>query len=490
MTLTRPAYTARVENVDAGWSDSVTAGETFDPNAGLWLADGLKMAWRFSGPPPAQLEPEVVSFALLADGIANLPDFIEGDRIAVTLERPTLSTPIPYMEFAGRITDLKLTTDAEHDRLLLIVTAVDPTSELTHNVNIPIPADANIVWGAHVTAIINYTIAGVYSDESRWLNTAVMTGSSGALEFVARACNAGLNPIDGYPVQRYAAGPITDPDFTYEAFVVDPVWNYYLAQWLPALSGELPVLFEYAWSPADGDQVSVVATADPLDPDSGSVTVLDACYMPDLADWRKDRTASPNQIIVTGKDTVTGEDATPVTAHSTAAIERYGAITRTIDSMAAPNQMVALAARYLALMPSNAADSWLFDSTTLLTEQMDDATLDAYAPLFWTVREPVPGVMGRLCVLAGVDPDVDPSGGYLVAHLAGVTFEAADGKLAITPELVPAALPTVVGGADDSPTFDEFGASVFGAAKFHDPGGSGDYIDPDLTFDKAKFTSL
>lgn len=499
MTLTRPAYAATVANLDNVWSESVTAGDSYDPDAGVWLADGLELSWRFAGPPPAQLEPEVAKFAILADTIENLPTFQEGDRVTVTLERPTAGTPIPYMEFAGRVTDLDLVTDAAQDRVLLEVTAVDPTSELTHDVTSAV--GVTLVSGVVIDAIRRYSIGGVYAAPAGgpyWPNQYAVTtaNAEAAGSLIAKALAGGLDSSLVFPVLRYVADSITDPAYDHQNPLDGgaPVWDYYAAEWDPRVVGTLPALFTYAFSAADADRVDATPAATTPDPDS-AITVLDACHMPDGADWRKDRTAAPNQVIVNGLNAADGSAAAPATRSNASAIARYGAITRTVETLApaswaGESTMSVQGARYLAHMPSASALAWLFQSTELLTEVMDDATLDAYAPLFWTVREPVPGVMGTLMVLAGVDPAVDPTDGYLLAHLAGATFEAKDGHLHITPDLVPAALPALTDGQSASPTYDAFGASAFGGAKYHDQGGTADYIAPGLTYEKAKFTSL
>lgn len=505
MTLTRPAYQVTVENLDNAFTQTVTAGDSFDPADGVWLADGLELTWNFEDTPPALLEPETATFAILADGIANLPTFEQGDRVTVSMVRPTAGTPITYMDFAGRITDRKLTTDAKSGRLLLELTATDPTSEST---NYPVDnglPNSTIVYSGWADLV------GRPVNSRRWLYSASTPfplppiddrfglavfhgGVSTVGEALPKTLYAGLNDTYGFPVHRYVAkaAGITAPGWRYQDPVSGdtPVWAFYMAQWLPQLVGSLPALFEYAYTAGQTDKVTAAPTTDPLDPDASSLTVLDACYLPDGANWVSDRSDAPNQITITGVDTVTGDVTAPVTRRSASAQARYGVITRTFDTWAIPANLDALAARYLALCPKASADAWQFGDTSIDTHLMDDATLDAYAPLFWTQREPTPGVMGRLLVLANVDPDIDPTGGYLLAHLAGATFTAEDGQLFITPQLVPALMPAITAGMTPGPSYDDFGASAFGDARYHDPGGTTDFIDHGISYEKAKLTTL
>jgi hypothetical protein len=515
MTLTRPAYRAIIGNLDNVWSDTVTAGDTYNPADGVWLADGLKMEWRFSEAPPAQLEPEVVQFAILAEGIDQLPRFDLGDRVSVVLERPTLTDPITYMDFAGRVTDLDLVTDAKGGRVLLAVTAADPTSELSHDVDTTGGSLQNdpvyFSWGGQ--NIWRYAIAAYYLEivgstggpfpEAlwRWWDSPTVSppkGTIGAAEYVSKVLPPTLlapSGFDSMAVQRYVVDELTGPEW----YLMVPsgelvtIWKYFLAQWRPQpTSGTLPTLFAYAWDPADADRVTLdrIDVDLPADP---AVIPLDACYMPDGAKWVKDRTAAPNQVQVTGTRWIDAQnivEASPGVAKDGSAIERFGAITRTVDTFTAHTSVQALAEKYLGIAPTNAPDSWLFNETTILTETMDDATLDTYAPLFWTVREPVPGVMGMPVLVYGVDPDIDPTNGYMFAHLAGVTFEASDGKLTIKPELTPANAPSLGDLDSATPSYDDFGASAFGAAAYHDQGGSADYIDPTITNDDAKLAAL
>lgn len=503
MTLERPAYTVTVTNLDNPWTQTVTAGEVIGAEAGVWLDDALSIGWRFSGPPPAQLEPEIASFSILVDGIANLPAFEQGDRVTVSLQRPTDTDPITFMDFAGRISDRKLRTTARTGRLLLALTATDPTSD---GANLPF---ANPLGGGRLEQVYRdvytqQTDFGVYyydpaphdplaPVDPRFGNTAIIFGTASFSEFIPKMLAAGLDDTYGFPVQRYVSDAITAADW-YEKLPFSgetPVWDYYLAQWLPQLAGALPALFVYAFSTADADRVTANPIADPLDvAPTGALIVVDAAYLPDGADWDSDRTDAPNQISLTGLNPVNGEVSNPVTKRSASAQARYGVIVRTIDTWASSADLSALATRYLALCPSASAEAWQFLSASIDTAKMDDATLDAYASQFWTPREPTPGVMGKPAVLANVDPDVDPTGGYLIAHLAGARFIAEDGHLVIVPELLPAALPAVTAGTTQGPTYDQFKASAFTNATYHDQGGSTDYVDHGLTFEKSKFTTL
>ena len=98
--------------------------------------------------------------------------------------------------------------------------------------------------------------------------------------------------------------------------------------------------------------------------------------------------------------------------------------------------------------------------------------------------------MGKPVVVFGVASVVDPTDGFLFAHLAGAVFEASGGVLTITPELVPAKAPDMSLVVGASPTYDEFRASAFANATYHDQGGTTDYIDPNLTYDRAKLATL
>jgi hypothetical protein len=514
MTLTRPAYEITVENLDNPWTMTVTQGVAPGDSDVVWLADGLELGWAFDGPPPAQLEPEVAQFVILAKGIANLPTFTEGDRVRILLQRPTLADPITYMDFTGRITDADLTTAAVKGRVLLEVTAVDPTSELSHEADYTggtIEMDPTyFAWGGNIWG---QDFAAYYLEEVvpanppidpakyRWWDAPTVAPPKQAMntaEFITRILPPTLMAPSGegsMAVQRYVVDELTGPEwqlFTPSGGISSP-WRYFLAQWRPEPDGgTLPTLFEYVWDPADADRVTIerIPVDLPADP---AVIPLDARYVPDEAEWTKDRTTAPNRINVTGTRYIDAQnvvEASPGVATDQAALERYGAITRTVETFTRHTSLSALAAKYLSMMPANAADAWMLEDTTIKTHLMDDDTLDAYAPLFWTPREPVPGIMGKPVLLYGVDSDVDPTGGYLFAHLAGVTFKVEGGKLAIIPELVPALAPPLGGLTSDSPTYDEFGASAFGAAKYKDPGGGGDYMDPTLTYDRAKLTAL
>lgn len=486
MSLTRPAYAVTITNEDTDWTETVTAGDTYDPNAGVWLADGLELSWRFVDQLPSQLEPETAKFAILADSIDDLPAFDTGDRISVVLERPTLSTPISYMEFAGRVTDTTLGLDAKSGRLLLSVIAVDPTSEL----NFKMLLQGNTLMNVEA---VPFRIADIYAmaeaaEEFRWLVPKVewdMTEPMDVADFVERSCNAGLNDTDGYPVLRYA--PVNTISWTETNYHPDTaVWTFFLARWLHTLSGTVPALLEYAWDATDADQVTTTPVDDP-DP-TGALLVLDACHIPDLPELIKDRTVAPNIVLVRGVTADGHDEATPAYAIDYGAYYRFGAITREVQTQN-NNDLPGLASRYLALSPSSSADAWQFPTATVMTHVMDDTTLDTYAPMFWTQREPTPGVMGRPVALVGIPAEIDPTGGFLLAHLYGATFKAEGGKLAIDLELVPTPLPTT-GSATPSPTYDDFGASAFGNATYHDQGGTTDYVDQDLTNEKAKLTSL
>lgn len=504
MTLTRPAYEVTVENLDTAWSTTVAAGDTFDPNAGAWVADDLELSWRFEETPPAQLEPETAKFAILADGIANLPSFALGDRVRIELVRPTLADPIPYMTFAGRVTDSGLETEAKSGRLMLKLTAVDPTSEVANTRYYAFDDDANTAHGfandletvfvravqgmARADAYVSPTIVFDQMCYPTWVPDTTYA------EAVRQLLAGGLGD-DGFPVQRYAVDPLgggwgwNAPAWFLPAKELD--WNFYMATWDPALSGAVQALFTWAWSASDADQVTSTPAATPPDPD-GPVIVLDSCFLPDNAEWFRDRSAAPNVIGVTGWNTTTSpsEMVGPRFAISADSVERYGRLERpTIETGRDRSERRDLAARYLELVAPNAGDVWQFDSLPVLTHVMDDAELDAMAPLFWTEREPVPGTMGRRVVVRNVDDDVDPTGGLLITHLAGATFRCQNGRLEITPDLVPAPMPGQL-GVTAGPTYDAFDASAFGAATYQDQGGATDYIAGAITFDRAKFTSL
>lgn len=506
MTLERPAYTVTVTNLDTAWTQTVTAGDVVGPAAGIYLTDALSLTWRFTDAPPAQLEPESARFSIVVDGIANLPSFQEGDRVTVSLQRPTDADPITYMDFAGRITDRDLITTAKTGRLLLTLTAVDPTSELTHEVDNGAP-DTVKTYVPWLDAILRYEVGRgyiydpgvIFQDANFNRVNCVASGTDKAIDLITKTLAGGLYQYVGgiySPVQRYVE-PDLSPGLDYFSYQYygEPApdsWGYYLARWLPALDGTLQTFFVYQFSAADADRVTVAPTTDPIDP-AGAVIALDAAYMADGARWISDRTAAPNRVELTGLDTTTGDGTAAATRTDTLALQRFGAITRKVETTVTPGERGGQAALYLALCPTSSAESWQLSSTPIYTDLMDDETLDAYAPLFWTPRsstdEPLQD-MGRPAVVVNVDADVDATGGYLLAHLAGVNFTAQAGDLVITPELVPARLPTVEFVTSDSPTFDAFGASSFGNATYHDAGGSTDYIDQDLTYEKAKFTSL
>lgn len=500
MTLTRPAYEVTVENLDNPWTSTVEAGETADPDAGVWLADGLEMGWAFESQIlPCQLEPETVTFAILADGIANLPTFAVGDRVAIDLVRPTDTDPIPYMRFAGRVTDADLVTVAKTDRVMLKLTATDPTAELAQfrDPN----EDATFGTGSPIYFSHAFTVTRI-AHARVWVHPLPAQFTYEGFQYTAlnepliesteKLLNAGLDPDDGFPVQRYVKDTIAWDYFPFDYLppITSP-WSYYLAQWQPALSGALPALFEYVADATDADMVTTqfVATGIP-DPD-GAVLLVDAEVLADAPTWGRNRTVAPNTVGVIGRSEEDPYDEMVAEyAIDQAAVDRFGVIGREpIKAHVRQGEAQEFADRYLDLYPVNSPDKWQLQTAEILTHTMDDATLDAYAPMFWTEREPTPGLMGRRVVLHNVDPDVDPTGGFSIYHIAGASFSCSGGKLTITPELVPAILPGTL-GATAGPTFDGFDASAFTGATYKDQGGSTDYIDPALTFDRAKFTSL
>lgn len=512
MSLTRPAFEVTVENLDNPWTSTIAAGATPDPLDGAWLADGFELQWAFEKLPlPSQLEPETAKFGILADGMANLPRFELGDRVLIDLVRPTLTDPIRYMRFGGRITDSNLVTDAVTGRVLLSLIATDPTAEiaqLDYDTPTEFPFDSSVAVesafrSAHKArsgALVVYSTNPPQFDDL----AQVVYGKDDvtAYDAISRLLAAGLNetPGEGFPIQRYAtvadmigAGwfylynpPTGYPlmtDYTYP-------WAFYLCPWNRDLTAPLPALFEYEFSATDPDQVTTDRNATDPDPD-GSVILLDAEHLLNRPSWKRDRSMAPNIVSVIGHQTLDPfDDAAPVIATDSLAQERFGPIARppiladTTEAGAA-----ILAERYLELMPANSADAWQLRDPSIPTHLMDDATLDDYAPLFWTERAPTIETMGRLIALYDVEDDVDPSGGISFYDLAGATFSCSGGKLTITPDLVPAPGPATA-GYSAGPTYDAFGASAFGNATYHDQGGSTDYLDPTLTYDRAKFTSL
>lgn len=509
MALERPAFEATIENLDTAWTQTVAAGDTYNPVDGAWLSDGLQLSWRFADIPPAQLEPEIAQFEILADGIANLPTFELGDRITIDLVRPTDTDPIRYMKFSGRITDTDLTTDAGAGRVMLSLTAADPTSELNQVVRDPAGPGGTFIttdyylWWYYAKEVLFAIAARTLTPTATipWDATGnllvLFAPNRNTGEYLSRLLPMGLlDPTEtSYPVSRYLEdgdgwyySPLVELSLGYPVPITCP-WFYYLAEWNDALDADLPALFKYAWSATDADQVTTIDN--PSEPDAdGSVTLLDACLVEDLASWTRDRSSAPNEVGVIGHDvTDPYPDAPAQYATDVAAVDRYGAQPKVLQAETGEVGAGRLAQELLERYPVNSADVWQLKNLTVRTDVMDDETLDTYAPLFWTERYPVPGVMGRRIVLHSVGDDVDPTGGFSVFHLAGATFACQDGRLVITPELAPAPLTREM-GKTAGPTYDAFGASAFGAAKYHDQGGTTDYIAPGLTYDRAKLTSL
>lgn len=653
MSLTRPAYRATVTNLDTGYSASVEAGDTYDPDAGVWLADGLELAWTFEDQVPCQLEPETAKFAFLADTAANLPVFDMGDRVRVSLVRPanmllngsfealgltnwsefngtlcdaalstdtafsgdqsvkvtcvtttassigialenpagrvpisvgekvwgsayfkalngardarvqlvwyddtntalsTVSgtlTSVPttgwtrlsvsgiapanavtvrltavyaggtgglhvgyidaamvtvseslwsfsaandptYMEFAGRVTDSLLGIHAKTGRLLLSVIAVDPTADLSMKIYRP---DFETTLAENVPEKLSelYNLAESAITGTRWSTNVATWDMSEAIEvpeYVRKTLNSCIDSTDGYPVLRYAEkGSITAAGWTESTrWGARSVWTYFVARYLHKRVGTTPALLEFAYDATDPDKVTVVAVADPAT--DGSVLPLDACYLPDLAELTKDRTVAPNLIELTG--TLDGvNEAPPAYAIDYGAFLRFGAITREVQSMADDSQMNSVAEAFLSVSPTSSPDAWRFPETTVLTDVMDDDTLDTYAPAFWYARSPEPADMGRPIALVGLPADIDVTGGFLLTKLYGATFIVSEGKLAIELALTPTDLP-LSGTTTPSPTYDAFDAAYPDAA-YDNQGGTTDYIDRNISYEKAKLTKL
>lgn len=500
MSLTRPAYEVTIENLDTGWSATVAAGEAPDPDDGVWLSDGARLTWRFVDVPPCQLEPETATFSIIAKDIVNLPSFKQGDRVSIDFDRPTVGDPIPYMHFDGRITDRDLVTSAATDRVQLNLTAVDPTAEIAaFKVDIEAGSgNASQMFFLHAVWLTGYFRARTFvatPDVWTYVPFYVYDADWSLGDEIAEMLAAGLDDAKGFPVQRYVEDTLFSPWSWFpnieENFggLTSP-WKFYLNQWQPLLSAPLPALFVYTWSPTDADQVSTQPNPVTPDPD-GSVILLDAAHLADQPSWTTDQDSTPNRVSVVGRGAVDPFPEKAGYADELTAQARFGVISKSPITAAVQGktEATAFAQRYLKQYAPNAADAWQLESADILTHTMDDATLDDLAPLFWTVREPTPGLMGRRVVLHNVDPAVDPTDGYAVFHLAGATFSCRGGRLTITPELVPAPMSSQI-GYTAGPTYDAFGASAFGAAKYHDQGGSTDYVDASLTYDKAKFTSL
>lgn len=496
MTVNDPIYTVTITNESAGWSYSTTQGDAFDPAEPVQLGDGLTMSWGFAGGDMwSMLEVEQISCALYVAESADLPDCEQGHILTVHLDR---GPGIPYMHFAGRITDVSAETHPQYGAIVTLL-ASDPTSELTANHPSPEAFGAYAPVDYQVgNAVDLYYKSGAYAYNSTPGFGSMIDAFEGKLsDFIARTLAGTPAPGLGALNLRYAYGWVPGPPDWTTSPPADPPspWTFYTQLMVAGrVSDGFTAPYTYAFDPDDADRVTIEYDPDAIGGDA--LTVLDGDFVGVPQTWRKDRSTSPNKVgyNVWHYNMVTEElTAETLEVRNQEAIDEFGVVPHDLDTLlftdpniADPPPQPGEALLEAVPPPGN----WSADSVVVLPELApDDATLDVLATQFYPHSQPTDSVLGRAVVVTNISPNILLSELFHYAVIVGCTFTVNGGKLRIVPQLQPVAV-RVDPAAAPGPSYDEFGASAYGNATYDDQGGATDYIDPDLTYDQLKLAAL
>lgn len=517
MTVNDPIYTVTVSNESAGWSYTTTQGDAYNPALDVQLADGLTMSWGFNGGDLFNmLDVEQVSCALYVAEATDLPDCEQGHILTVALDR---GPGIPYMHFAGRITDVEADTDPTYGTVVTLL-ASDPTSELTAE-----HADAYLAGQGGMSpdadqalsdAFETYYMAQAYAmfmgpyagsplpvrndhfGRHAWNYAGTLRDY--AARVVAGTPEAGVGALN----LRYAYAPDwpgvwTDFDnwnIQGNSFGIPPVppppWMFYMQDVSGRIEDTFDAPYVYGFDPADPDRVTV--SYDPSVVGEDAVTILDGDFIATPQKWRKDRTTAPNDIRFSWSPlgNPPGEPV-PVEVKDQPSIDRSGYVTRNVETVLLSDLTVTAPSNdpASAILEANPSpDRWAADSVVIMPEHMpSDAVLDELATHFYPHSQPSESVLGRPCIVTNISPNILLAEKFHYAVIVGCTFNVSGGKLRIVPQLQPIAM--LIAEADSpSPTFTAWTASAYGNATFADQGGSADYIDPAMTLDLAAVAAL
>lgn len=501
MTIIRPLYRFSVTNVDQGWTYTIT--HTTDPDTplvydempGVWLTDGLDMAWGFSNDQvPGPLDPDTCSFRLFVKTAADLPDADPGDIIIAQLDRPGpgVDELIPYMHFDGRASDPALDVSPTGG-IYMSVQATGVFEDFTANVLWEDPPGFENVEDGILTdlqmqrAIFNYTVNGAYLENlSRTFSRHVyLTGTGMTLQDF---------------VSRMEAALIVSPSTEFHALRSTYDWHPVPGEpeagqpWYDAYSAYArPVQYYFDSAPLTLSPPGTLAE-DADDPDmvilapaaEGDVTVISARHVQSPTGLRKTRDDIVNDIDIAGIITAGTNVDVRKRYQNLTSIERFGTVTRTVETTATSTGLAAIADGYL-----NGPESieWSVPELIITTANMDDAELDQLAPVFYPHRPDTPpysGNLGRFLILADL-PDRIAIGAIdaLAVQLVGAAFHVSEGVITITARvrsLPPADFTTSV-------TFDDLAASPLADTTFTDTG-TGHFIDPALDIDELAYSDI
>ncbi len=135
----RPVWCLIVANERSGFLGLTHQHQSPNEAAAWQFAAGAEMGWSLASNKfvPLEFDPDTATFGFLAESIADLPDFDEGDRVSIRLGRPTVIgspyvEPLTYHEVTGTVTDVVITAGDASDRYPITcrITVVDHKAAL------------------------------------------------------------------------------------------------------------------------------------------------------------------------------------------------------------------------------------------------------------------------------------------------------------------------------------------------------------------------
>lgn len=501
MTLTRPAYRATITNHTRGWTRTVTAGDTPDPELPVQLLDGLQVSWQSQDSRPfTQLDPSSVSFTIAAKSVGDLLDVDYDDEVSVVLERPTAGAPLPIARVFGPVSDLSLNTSVRdllqdgHTAVTHAVTVVDPLSLLDTPVTIDEVAATSVegffdLEGATARAL---ALASLPSARDTTYIAAypwhfLIADNEPVRELVEKVHNGVRDLTErAIPILR-AAHRWDVPPSNYE-FVGTGPYRYFTDYWTIDTATPLP-LFRVV---AAGRIVGVQRTA--TNDAQSAVHVLSASLVDGTATWIKNRRRGlDTQLTMTAPgDAAQGEPTltlTSATAPADPTTQRTNVELTTGHYpdpdvyRGIPGLKLALQLQLDARRPTRA---YGLPSASLRASIMTDAEWDRHCTRLVPAMLPADSVFGRPVVLVDVADDLNPAG-YSSAYVQwGATLTLARGDVVTQLQLTPRPL---AHAATTAATVNGIKTGALAATRVRAQA-TGLYLDPRLTYDDLKLATL